>query len=180
MQIHRRAVVGLTMLLVVAGAAPALAGSPSGDSRKTVVIDGREYGRADGLQVDTVRIEVKRGSGRAGALPRGSATRPGVTPLATWGSSYAISTETLQFFYDGKAKAAGNVFAGLRIIQVCIWYTRAGAGVVGAKVCSNANPNTGVWRPGPEVRTSATDSINPFDPHTVFNISTTRINPGII
>lgn len=181
MQSHRRAVVCMTMFLVVAGATPALAGSPSGDSRKTVVINGQEYGRKDGLQVDTVQFEVARGTGPVGAGFQGSATRPGsVTPQATWGASYAISTETLQFFYNGKAKAAGNVFAGLRIIQVCIWYTRAGAGVVGAKVCSNADPNTGVWRPGPEVRTSATDSLNPFDPQTIFNISTTRINPGII
>jgi hypothetical protein len=69
---------------------------------------------------------------------------------------------------------------GLRIIQVCIWYTREGAGVAGAKVWSNADSNGSYWVSGPEVRTSATDSINPFDPPTVFNISTVRIAPGVI
>ena len=100
--------------------------------------------------------------------------------MATWGASYAISTEWWsQLGYDGKAKAAANLYAGLRIIQVCIWYTRDGEGVVGAKVCSNANSPNCVWVPGPEKTTSAWDSLNPFAPPTVFNISTVRISPGI-
>lgn len=104
----------------------------------------------------------------------------GISPQFTWGTSYAISTETVQLFYSGKAKAAANIYSGKRIIQVCIWYTRAGAGVVGPKVCSNADSSTGAWRPGPEKTTSAWDSLNPFDPPTNFNVSTVRIDPGII
>ena len=82
--------------------------------------------------------------------------------------------------YDGKAKAAANVFGTLRIIQVCMWYTRDGEGVVGPKMCSNADSSTGFWRPGPEVRESVWDSLNPFAPPTIFRVSTVRINPGII
>lgn len=179
-----RVVVAVAILSVGAGATPAFANSPSGygsvgtqDHPKTVVIDGTEYGPWDGLVVDARQFEIEPGAGPVGVVfdDRGSG-RDSITLQAVWGSSYAISTETLQFFYDGKAKAAANVFDGKRIIQVCIWYTR-GLEVVSAKVCSTANFLAGAWNPGPEVRVSTTDSLDPNAPVTTFRISTIRINP---
>ena len=98
--------------------------------------------------------------------------------MATWGTSYATSTETAQLYYTGKAKAAGNIYGGKRIIQVCFWYTR-GTTWVSSKYCSNAVPNgLGTsWLPGPEVSHGVWDSLNPVAPKTVFNISRVLINP---
>jgi hypothetical protein len=170
--------IALFAALLVTAATPAFA------APKTVVIDGREYGPKDGLQVDTQQFIVKSGSGPitvvfGGPTSTGSGS---VTPMTTtnWGSSYAISNEWwTQLGYDGYAKAAGNVYSTKRIIQVCIWYTREGeSGVSGAKVCSNAVDNYN-WTPGPQVHTSAWDSLNPFV-HTIFNISTVRIDPRLL
>lgn len=102
----------------------------------------------------------------------------GVAPMATWGSSYALSTEDWQWWYHGRAKAAANVYSGKRIIQVCIWYTR-GADRVSPKVCSNAVNDSGGWSAGPERRTECIDTIDPNAPQTMFNITTSRINPNI-
>jgi len=171
------------------GAAPVFADSPpgsdSGNARnhpKTVVIDGREYGPKDGLKVDTFQFEIEPGSGPVGVVFEDTSNGPGsITPQIAWGASYAISTEWWsQLGYDGKAKAAANVFSGLRIIQVCYWYTRAGEGIVSATFCSNADSSTGVWRPGPEVTSAVWDSLNPIAPPTIFHVSTVRIDPGII
>jgi hypothetical protein len=113
---------------------------------------------------------------------------PGSAPISlvwggkardAWGSSYAYSNEVLQFFYTGRAKAAGNVYQNLRIVQVCIWYSR-GSVAVSSTVCSFASSDTGTWLPGPEVSVSATDSLDSYAPHTIFNIQTGRINPAII
>jgi hypothetical protein len=130
-------------------------------------------------QVDTLQFELEPGSGTVGVVFDDTSNDVGsVIPMATWGSSYAISTEWWsQLGYDGKAKAAANVYGGLRIIQVCIWYTREGAGVVGPKICSDAGSSGSYWLSGPEVRESVWDSLNPFDPPTVFHISTARIDP---
>ncbi len=95
-----------------------------------------------------------------------------------WGASYANSTETIQFFYVGKALAAGNVFQNQRIVQVCIWYTR-GTQWVSLRVCSTASSDAGYWVAGPEVMTSAIDSLDWNAPKTIFNIETTRISPSI-
>ena len=178
----------LATLVIVAATStiPALADTPSASDRVstrdrsgTVVIDGREYGPRDGLRVDTWQFEIEPGAGPVGKVFEGTSNRPGlVTPMATWGSSYAISTETLQLYYSGKAKAAANVYNGKRIIQVCIWYTRGGA-MKSAKVCSNATSSGTYWSSGSEVRTGAWDSLNPWAPPTIFNISTVRINPLI-
>ncbi len=186
-----RAVVSVAALFILAGTTPVFAGSPvASDSvnarshRNTFVIDGREYGPKDGLKVDTFQFELQPGSGSVGVVFGETPNGPGsVIPLGStyWGTSYAISTEWWsQLGYDGKAKAAANVYNNLRIVEVCIWYTREGAGVVGAKVCSDASSDTGVWLPGPEVTTSAWDSLNPLDPPTVFNISTVRIDPRLL
>jgi hypothetical protein len=169
----------------MAGAAPVFADSPSGsDSEKgrndpkTVVIDGREFGPKDGLKVDTQQIELVPGSGDVSVVFEDT-TNGSVTPQLTWGASYAISKETFQVRYDGKAKAAGNVFNGKRIIQVCIWYTRDGV-QKGDKVCSNADTVGANWVAGPERTTWCWDDPAPWAPHTIFNISTVRIDPRIL
>jgi hypothetical protein len=95
-----------------------------------------------------------------------------------WGPSYATSTEYLLFVHAGKAKAAGNIFNGLRIVQVCIWYTR-GVDIISDVVCSNASSDTGVWLAGPVATTTALDTASSTDPKTIFHIKTTRIDPSI-
>jgi len=107
----------------------------------------------------------------------------GVLPAsaATWGASYAIS-EHPDFLlnYHGKARARGNVYNGMRIIQVCIKYTR-GTELLEGPVCSNARKNSnGTWSVGPEVRMHTTDSWDPTDlsPKTVFSYTRKLIHPG--
>lgn len=95
-----------------------------------------------------------------------------------WGASYATSTEYVLFVHAGKAKAAGNIFNGLRIVQVCIWYTR-GLDIISDVACSNASSDTGVWVAGPVATTTALDTPSSTDPKTIFNIKTTRIDPSI-
>lgn len=182
-----RAAVCVAALFTIAVASPVFADSPSGSGRAskadgtTVVVGGREYGPKDGLRIDTLQFELQTGSGTVGVVFDSTSDGAGsVSPMAAWGSSYAISTEWWsQLGYDGKAKAAANVYNGLRIIQVCIWYTRAGEGIVGPKICSDAGGTCSYWAPGPEVRESVWDSLNPFAPPTVFNIQTVRILPQI-
>lgn len=184
-----RAAVCVAALFTIAVASPAFADSPSGlgsssaskGDGTTVVIGGREYGPKDGLRIDTLQFELEPGSGTVGVVFDDTSNGVGsVSPMATWGSSYAISSEWWsQLGYDGKAKAAANVYSGLRIIQVCIWYTRAGEGIVGPKICSYAGGTCSYWAPGPEVRESVWDSLDPFAPPTVFNIQTARILPQI-
>lgn len=170
-------------LVAIAAVAPAglvSAASPSRTDSPYLVIDGRKFGPKDGLQVDTYQIELTSGStdevGMIFIDP--SSTQGVVSPMATWGESYAISWEDWQWWYHGKAKAAANVYSGKRIIQVCIWYTRGGA-VISAKVCSNATNSNGYWVAGPEKRTECTDTLDPFAPPTVFNFTTARINPDV-
>ena len=114
---------------------------------------------------------------------------PGSTPITLnwyqpsrardyWGASYATSTEYLYFVHAGKAKASGNIFNGLRIVQVCIWYTR-GVSIISDVVCSNASSDTGVWVAGTVATTTALDTASDTDPKTMFNIRTTRIDPRI-
>ncbi len=143
----------------------------------TVIIDGREFGPEDGLEVVVEQFEVETGAGTVGEV-FDTPLEPGtITPFATWGSSYATSTETLQLKYTGRAKAAANVYNGKRIIQVCFWYTR-GTQVVASKICSNASSDSG-WRAGVEKSKSVWDSLVPNAPKTIFNISTARIDPNI-
>lgn len=180
-----RVVICVATVFAMVGATPVFADSPSGsDSEnarthpKTVVIDGREYGPKDGLQVDTFQFEIEPGSGSVGIVFEDRSNKPGsIIPQITWGASYAISTEWWsQLGYDGKARAAANIYSGKRIVQVCMWYTRGGAAVSGT-VCSTANYLAGTWSAGPEATISVWDSLDPFAPPTIFNVSTVRINP---
>lgn len=188
MLVHKRVVLGLVALLVISGASVASAheGNSSADATahtehgpNTVVINGQEYGPRDGLRTDTIRIEIEPGSDPVSTVWGAEPGRPGgILPQVAWGYSYAYSFEAWSLYYTGHALAAGNVYQNKRIIQVCIWYTR-GTSVVGSKVCSNATSNGSSWSSGSDVTTSAWDTLDPFAPPTIFNISTSRINPNI-
>lgn len=178
-----RAVLCAVTVIAVAAPTAVFADSPTAcQSRnahiKTVVIDGREYGPKDGLKVDVFQCEIEPGSGPVGLVFGDTPHGPGsVTPQITWGASYAISTEWWsQLGFDGKAKAAANIFNGKRIIQVCMWYTRGGE-VVSDTLCSTAASTGGSWLSGPEVTMSVWDSLDPSAPHTIFNFSKVEISP---
>jgi hypothetical protein len=96
-----------------------------------------------------------------------------------WGASYATSYEVAWVSYHGRALAAGNIFAGLRIVQVCIWYTRNNE-LQSSIVCSNATSDPGAWGPGLVVVTDAWDALAWDAPKTLFNIRTARISTSII
>jgi hypothetical protein len=131
-----------------------------------------DYSGLDGFQEDVYQFEITPGDPPI-SINWGSKSR------AAWGSSYATSTEVIQLYYQGKAKAAANVYVNQRIIQVCIWYTR-GSVNVSSKLCSNASTNTGYWTAGPEVSVGVWDSLGLDDPKTVFNFLTARISPNAI
>ncbi len=180
-----RITVGVVSLMAAVGVTPALADSLSGSGSvdakgqpSTVVIDGREYGPRDGLVVDVQQVKIVRGSGEVAVVFEDTSGHGSVTPYLAWGSSYAISTETFQIRYDGKAKAAGNIYDSKRIIQVCIWYTRDNV-QKGDRVCSNATSDGYRWYAGPEKTTWCWDDLNPFAPQTIFNISTARIATNV-
>lgn len=98
-------------------------------------------------------------------------------PALEWGTSYAYSTESVNLWQKYHAKAAGNVYNGERIIQVCAWFTR-GSAQQGTKKCSNAISNNG-WHSGSEVNDTIVDTLLPGQPKTILNISTHRVAPQI-
>lgn len=126
-------------------------------------------------------FEIEPGTGALiGTNYPTDAPPPGViTPLASWGSSYAYAEEYAYVTYRGVGKAAANVYSGQRIIKVWFWWSRGGSAVTG-KTCSNASSASGSWKAGPEASARATDSLDSNAPKTIFNIQTTRINPNII
>jgi len=162
------AAIGAGLLVALAGAAAAYA-----DEGPTIVIDGREYGAAEGLVIDTEQFEVQPGGDPVGEYFGDPYSR------ATWGASYAISEEIAWLWYRGTAKAAANVYSGLRIVQVCFWYTRNGTAISNT-YCSNASTNGSSWSPGTEVAATVADTLDPNAPHTIFNIQTSRIDPHIV
>ncbi len=95
-----------------------------------------------------------------------------------WGPSYATSTEVMYVFYLGQVKAAANIYDGLRIVQVCAWYSRANA-IISDVACSNASSNTGQWVAGYVANTNAWDDLNPNAPKTQFVYRLGKINPNI-
>ena len=168
------AAVGVALLATGLGSPAAYAsGNGTNEGSVTAVIDGHTYGPKDGLKIVTESHEITPGGGQVGttyALPP-----KGVTPQTAWGSSFAYSKEIVQLGYMGYAKAGANVYAGQRIVQVCFWYTRSGVQLI-PNTCSSANFNGG-WNQGAEVQRSVNDTLDPNAPHTVFNISTYRIDP---
>lgn len=163
--------------------APAFADGGSSDDpdgSDTVTVDDRTFGPEDGVEVTEEWIELPEpGSGETIGVEWPPTPPSGtVTPQVSWGSSYAYSTETAYVWYEGHAKAAGNVYSGQRIIQVCIQFQRSGVGVAD-KRCSSASSNGSAWSAGPDVVSYATDSLGLEDPPTIMYIWTTRINPQI-
>lgn len=98
--------------------------------------------------------------------------------LVYWGSSCAYAEEILYLMYRGYGYAAANVYSGKRIISVCFWWTRAGVRL-SPNTCSNAWSTGSSWNPGLQVGRDQWDTLDPNAPPTVFNIQTTRIDPGI-
>lgn len=168
----------LMSLGVALSGPPAIAHEASTDSEETVVINGREFGPEDGLTITTESFEMEPGAGPVGAEYPSDAPAGGIAPLVYWGSSYAYADEILWYWFRGHAYAAANVYGGQRIIQVCFWWTRNNVKVSG-ETCSTAWSTGSAWRPGLEVGADISDSGGLNDPKTIFNIRTTRINPGI-
>lgn len=162
---------GLLIAILLAGASAPFAAAEA-KSNDTVVIDGIEYGPEDGLVVEEQQIVIEPGEG-----PVGMETIGGIMPMATWGTSYAISTETLQLYYESKTLAAGNVYQGKRYIQVCSWYTRDGKALTSKKCSGARNMGDNRWVAGTKLTDGVWDSLNPLAPKTIFNITTTKINP---
>ena len=127
-----------------------------------------------GQTTDTYQAEITSGAAPITLL----LTDKQSMARAAWGASYATSTEIVQLYYLGKARAAANIYQNQRIISVCIWYTRNGSTVAG-EVCSNATYSGSSWVAGPEVSLGVWDSLNWNDPHTIFNIRTVRIDPNV-
>lgn len=168
----KRLVGGLAIFAMMAGVPAPFAMADGIDDDGVVVINGVEYGPDDGLIEEVEQFEIQ-----SGGDPVGQVYGEEVAPQAVWGSSYAISTETVQLYYSGKAKAAGNVYQGKRIIRVCFWYTRGGKAVSSEKCSAARDVGGNRWAPGAEVTDGVWDSLNPVAPKTVFQIRTTRINP---
>jgi len=115
---------------------------------------------------------------------------PGMDPLAFnwyqgsrlsrtyWGPSYATSTEVMFLYYLGQTKAAANVYDGLRIVQVCAWYTRSSV-IISGVACSTASSDTGIWTPGYVANTNAWDDLAFDAPKTIFVYRLGKINPNI-
>ncbi|MBF4617543.1 hypothetical protein ITJ44_05590 [Clavibacter sp. VKM Ac-2873] len=176
---RNKALTGLAALSVMAstlvvGAPAAMADETAASAPSSIVVDGQEYGVEDGLTTTEESFDVSTGE-QVGAT--WATAVKGVHLDAAWGASYAISKEIAYVSYRGTAKAAGNVYAGKRIVQVCMWYTRDKKAVTGTK-CSDA-VNNGSWKAGGEVALLAADSLVPDAPHTLFHIRTSRIAPGV-
>jgi hypothetical protein len=170
--------VGVMSVGLALSAGPAVAGETTEETGETVVINGREFGPEDGLVITEESFELKPGGESVGQwFP--STPAPGeIGPMANWGASYAYTNEIAQLLYRGYGHAAGNVYSGLRIIGVCFWWTRGGARL-SPDTCSNAWSTGSSWNPGLHVGRDQWDTLDPNAPPTVFNIRTTRIQPGI-
>lgn len=170
-------VTALVMIsLGTAGASAAAAPNLQDTDPQTVVVSGQEFGPEDGVEVITESYDVNPGEGPVGSIYEAAPT--GISPLATWGSSYAISKETAQLYYKGRAKAAANVYSGKRIIKVCIWYSQ-GSVYVSGTVCSSASFTGSSWKVGSEKSVGQWDNLSVNWPQTTFRIQTTRINPSV-
>lgn len=165
-------------LMVGITAAGASATEQQAPSSEYGVVDGRVFGPEDGYEVVTESYTVVPGGDPIEILFE-NAPPPGmITPFATWGTSYATSTETFQFIYNGKAKAAANVFNNQRIVKVCISFSHPGR--TSPTVCSEASSASGRWVGGSEKTVRFVDNLSLNWPQTSFNIATTRINPSIL
>lgn len=132
---------------------------------------GKTYTSADGVKVISGEIPLDR----SGASSRVADAEAGGTTLM-FGSSYAKNVERLQYWYDGSAYASGkrdynpNGLGAKRVMQVCFKYTRDGVDVIGWQ-CSTARPGP-AFSPGPVVKKTIRDTLNPVAPKTIFRYST--------
>jgi len=170
---------GLTIMGLLIGQSSLVNANQDGIDDNTVIIDGRVYGAEDGLEIVVESFEVGAGGLQTVGVEYRDFPDFGVSPQYEWGSSYAHSTEWLQFWYEGKGKAAANVYSGKRIIQVCFWWTRGGNSVTD-QTCSSATSNGSYWTAGSEKTAWTSDSWGWNDQPTIFNVKTTRINPGVL
>ena len=166
-------VLAMTTLVTCFGAASASAREDPG------TVSGQKFGAKDGHMVTTESYPVSPGQAPITVTYGSSAPSKGVAPMAVWGSSYATSSEFAEYIYTGRAKAAGNVYAGKRIIKVCIWYSYPG-GTPSPTVCSSATSSGSSWRAGSEKSVTFFDHPSANWPQTTFHITTTRINPAIV
>lgn len=168
----------LMMVGIVAMSGPAAAAENGSQSSGSEAVVDEEYGPEDGLEVTTETLELVPGEGPVEVEYGEAPSAPGeIAPLKTWGSSYATSTEYAQLYYVGRAKAAGNVYDGKRIIGVCVQYVQPGRS--SDKVCSRATSTGSSWRAGSEKSVGFWDNLSDNWPRTVFTISTSRIDPNI-
>ena len=182
MVMRKRSVVGvaaiLTTLLTGYGLSPASADvnpDPVISHPSSATVSGKKLVRKDGLEVVTETYKVNPGSDPINVTYADAPS--GISTFAVWGTSYATSSEIVQLYYQGKAKAAGNIYSGKRIVQVCIWYNQAG--IKTDKVCSTANSSGSSWIAGPEKKVGMWDNLSINWPQTEFNIQTTRIATNI-
>ncbi len=100
--------------VVASGATVASATSyVASGTNSSITVGGRSFGPSDGLEVDKQSFSITPGGDPVGIVMNGPVdTGGGLAPMTSWGASYAISKETAQLHYTGRAKAAGNVFQG--------------------------------------------------------------------
>ena len=165
------ATTGAALMMASLGVTAAHADSTPENPAVTIVVDGQTLGAEEGLTQSVESFEIVPGSGDVGA------TYPsdGATQRTAWGASYATSQEVAYVSYVGRAKAAANVYSGLRIVRVCFWYTQGSR--TSQHYCADATFSGGSWSASPEVTGSFNDSLGLNDPHSVFHIETSRIDP---
>lgn len=168
------AALGAAIVFSMSGTAAASAADNGGETNpQTVTINGHVLGPEDGLVVTNESYVVAPGGGQVGSWYGPTAGE--ISPRTVWGNSFAYSVEQIQLGYVGYAYAAANIYNGQRMVQVCFNYTRGGV-MVTPNVCSTASFNGG-WNAGAETTYGLSDSLNPWAPQTIFNISTVRIDP---
>lgn len=152
--------------ILVCGSATAASAAPA-EAGDTVVIDGRTFGAAEGLE---------RGSGSFAANGSSGGFVVFAADVTSWGSSYVSNDHPSILHFVGKAYAAGNVHGGKRFIQTSFKYTRGGADIISWQR-SNAKINGCSWSAGSVVQKSVGDSLGWNDPKTHFRWDYATVAP---
>lgn len=128
--------------------------------------NGNKLDADDGIHVYSGEVEL---GGNGGKQTRGTTTYH-------FGSSYASTTEYVQYWYTGKAYASGKADFSVpgkpsyqRVTEVCFKYTREGKDVIGWR-CSRVTLGP-TWSPGDVVSETVRDTLNPVAPKTIFRYS---------
>jgi len=86
-----------------------------------LIIDGQVYGPEDGVETTTGSFEIGNDGQPVGIILGDDSIEDSapddedenlIVPFASWGASYAKSTEYLQYWYKGVGKAAANIYGG--------------------------------------------------------------------